>query len=133
MGGPLIMNAFEMITLSQGLNLSALFDRGQDYVKRQTRFVSRKPANVIISTMEAVAGSMSLKVHRRDYKIRLEGISANKAGQFAVVLEVFEVAPSLFMVDARKAAGDTLEYHKFYKNFCAKLDNIIWKASEGHG
>ncbi|KAL3532323.1 hypothetical protein ACH5RR_005844 [Cinchona calisaya] len=25
--GPLIMNAFEMITLSQGLNLSALFDR----------------------------------------------------------------------------------------------------------
>lgn len=28
-GGPLVMNAFEMITLSQGLNLSALFDRGQ--------------------------------------------------------------------------------------------------------
>lgn len=132
-GGPLIMNAFEMITLSQGLNLSALFDRGQDYVKRQTRFVSRKPANVIISTIEAVAESMSLKVHRRGYKIRLEGISVNMAGQFAVVLEVFEVAPSLFMVDVRKAAGDTLEYHKFYNNFCAKLDNIIWKPSEGNG
>jgi hypothetical protein len=28
-GGPLMMNAFEMITLSQGLNLSALFDRQQ--------------------------------------------------------------------------------------------------------
>ena len=28
-GGPLTMNAFEMITLSQGLNLSALFDRRQ--------------------------------------------------------------------------------------------------------
>lgn len=28
-GGPLIMNAFEMITLSQGLDLSALFDRRQ--------------------------------------------------------------------------------------------------------
>lgn len=27
--GPLIMNAFEMITLSQGLNLSPLFDRRQ--------------------------------------------------------------------------------------------------------
>lgn len=22
---------------------------------------------------------------------------------------------------------------QFYKNFCAKLDNIIWKPSEGHG
>lgn len=32
-GGPLIMNAFEMITLSQGLNLSALFDRRQVYFR----------------------------------------------------------------------------------------------------
>ncbi|XWS17136.1 hypothetical protein CRYUN_Cryun33cG0042600 [Craigia yunnanensis] len=129
-GGPLIMNAFEMITLSQGLNLSALFDRQQDYVKRQTRFVSRKPAKVIISSVEAVAESMSLKVHTRNYKTRLERISANKVGQFAVVLEVFEVAPSLFMVDVQKAAGDTLEYHKFYKNLCAKLESIIWKQSQ---
>ncbi|KAH9602104.1 hypothetical protein KSS87_021638 [Heliosperma pusillum] len=110
--GPLVMNAFEMITLSQGLNLSALFDRRQDYVKRQTRFVSRESPNAIISTIEAVAESMGLKVHTRNYKTRLEGISANNAGPFAVVLEVYEVAPSLFMVDVRKAAGETLEYHK---------------------
>ncbi|GAB2216134.1 hypothetical protein Droror1_Dr00023902 [Drosera rotundifolia] len=129
--GPLVMNAFEMINLSQGLNLSALFDRRQDYVKRQTRFVSRQPAKVIISTIETVGGSMGLKVHTRSYKTRLEGISANRMDQFALVLEVFEVAPALFMVDARKAAGDTLEYHKFYKNFVAKLDHIIWKPREG--
>ncbi|KAJ4953624.1 hypothetical protein NE237_030456 [Protea cynaroides] len=128
--GPLIMNAFEMITLSQGLNLSALFDRRQDYVKRQTRFVSRKSAKVIISTIEAVGESMGLKVHARNYKMRLEGISANKRRQFAVALEVYEVAPSLFMVDVRKAAGDTLEYHRFYKNFCSKLEPIIWKPTE---
>ncbi|KAL7093508.1 hypothetical protein ACP275_11G044400 [Erythranthe tilingii] len=129
--GPLIMNAFEMITLSQGLNLSALFDRRQDYIKRQTRFVSRQPARVIIATIEAAAESMGLKVHTRNYKTRLEGTSANRAGQFAVVLEVYEVAPSLFMVDVRKAAGDTLEYHKFYKNLCGMIDHIIWKPNEG--
>ncbi|XP_058760237.1 CBL-interacting serine/threonine-protein kinase 24 [Vicia villosa] len=129
-GGPLIMNAFEMITLSQGLNLSPLFDRHQDYVKRQTRFVSRKPAKDIISSIEAVAGSMGHKVHCRNYKMRIERVSSNKVGQFAVVLEVFEVAHSLFMVDVRKAAGDTLEYHKFYKNLCAKLESIIWRPDE---
>ncbi|KAK9029691.1 hypothetical protein V6N11_026797 [Hibiscus sabdariffa] len=128
--GPLMMNAFEMITLSQGLNLSALFDRQQDYVNRQTRFVSRKPPRVIISSVEAVAESMGLNVHTRNYKTRLERISANQVRQFAVVLEVFEVAPSLFMADVRKASGDTIEYHKFYKNFCAKLENIIWKPTE---
>ncbi|XP_009607232.1 CBL-interacting serine/threonine-protein kinase 24 isoform X2 [Nicotiana tabacum] len=110
--GPFVMNAFEMITLSQGLNLSALFDRRQDYVKRQTRFVSRQPAKVIIATIEAAAESLGLKVHTRNYKTRIEGVTANKAGQFAVVMEVFQVVPSLFMVDVRKAAGDTLEYHK---------------------
>lgn len=114
---------------------------------------------------------------------RLEGVSEKKGGQFAVVLEVdiisyspfffkqftseqifsqvqvFEVAPSLFMVDVRKASGDCLEYHKvslliilrqtrlclmllifdnlnvpvlqFYKIFCSKLENIIWKPAEG--
>ncbi|KAK4762698.1 hypothetical protein SAY86_008466 [Trapa natans] len=130
-GGPLIMNAFEMITLSQGLNLSVLFDRGQDYVKRQTRFVSRKPAKVIFSSIEAVAEWMGMKVHARNYKMRLEGVYANKVSQLAAVLEVFEVAPALFMVDVRKAAGDTLEYHKFYKNLCAKLEHIIWRPAEG--
>ncbi|KAF5749614.1 putative CBL-interacting serine/threonine-protein kinase [Tripterygium wilfordii] len=128
--GPLMMNAFEMITLSQGLNLSALFDRGQEFIKRQTRFVSQKPAKVIISTIEAVAGAMCLKIHTRNYKTRLEGISTSN-GQLAVVIEVFEVAPSLFMVDVRKASGETLEYHKFYKSFCAKLENIIWKPADG--
>lgn len=28
-GGPLLLNAFDLIILSQGLNLATLFDRGQ--------------------------------------------------------------------------------------------------------
>ncbi|CAH2079999.1 unnamed protein product [Thlaspi arvense] len=129
--GPLMMNAFEMITLSQGLNLSALFDRRQDFVKRQTRFVSRRSPSVIIANIETVAASMGFKSETRNFKTRLEGLSSDKAGQFAVVIEIYEVAPSLFMVDVRKAAGETLEYHKFYKKLCAKLENIIWRATEG--
>jgi len=129
-GGPLMMNAFEMITLSQGLDLSALFDRQQEFVKRQTRFVSRKPAKTIVATIEVVAESMGFKVHSQNYKLRLEGTSYNRMSQFAVVLEIFEVAPSLYMVDVRKVAGDTLEYHRFYKNLCSKLDSIIWKPIE---
>lgn len=125
--GPLMMNAFELITLSQGLNLSALFDRRQDYVKRQTRFISRNPAKVIISKMEAAAIFLGFRIQTRNYKMRLEGLTSNKTGQIAVALEVFEVAPSVFMIEVRKVIGDTLEYHKFYKNFCAHLEEIIWK------
>ncbi|RAL37266.1 hypothetical protein DM860_004188 [Cuscuta australis] len=86
--GPYMMNAFEMITLSQGLNLSPLFDRRKDFVKRQTRFVSREPAKDIVSTIEAGAESMGLKVYTRNFKTRIEGASSNNGANFAVALEV---------------------------------------------
>jgi hypothetical protein len=41
----------------------------KDYVKKKTRFVSRKPAKVIISAFEAVAESMNLKFHTHNYKV----------------------------------------------------------------
>ncbi|XP_015886059.2 CBL-interacting serine/threonine-protein kinase 8 [Ziziphus jujuba] len=125
--GPLILNAFDLIILSQGLNLATLFDRGQDSVKHQTRFVSQKPAKVVLSSMEVVAQSMGFKTHIRNYKMRVEGLSANKTSHFSVILEIFEVAPTFFMVDIQKAAGDVAEYLKFYKNFISNLEDIIWK------
>ncbi|KAI7979605.1 CBL-interacting protein kinase 24 [Camellia lanceoleosa] len=102
--GPFIMNAFEMITLSQGLNLSALFDRPM-----------ASPSAINISKYRAFSTRM------------LEIFHANKT----CLLMFFEVAPFLFMVDVRKATGDTNEYHKFYKNFCTKLEHIIWKPKDG--
>lgn len=125
--GPLVLNAFDLIILSQGLNLSALFDRGQDLTKHQTRFASQKPAKVVLSTMEVVAQSMGFKTHIRNYKMRVEGLSSSKTSHFSVFLEIFQVAPAFIMVDIQKAAGDTGEYLKFYKNFCDNLEDIIWK------
>ncbi|KAI5435447.1 CBL-interacting serine/threonine-protein kinase 8, variant 2 [Lathyrus oleraceus] len=117
-----------MIMLSQGLNLASIFDRGQDTMKYQTRFVTQKPVKVVLTSMEVVAQSMGFKTHIRNYKMRIEGISANKKSHFSVILEVFEVAPTFFMVDIQKAAGDASEYLKFYKNFSSNLEDIIWKS-----
>ncbi|XP_027329948.1 CBL-interacting serine/threonine-protein kinase 8-like isoform X2 [Abrus precatorius] len=106
--GPLTLNAFDMIVLSQGLNLATLFDRGQDSMLNQTRFITQKPSKVVLSSMEVVAQSMGFKTHIRNYK-------------------VFEIAPTFFMVDIHKAAGDAGEYKEFYKNFSSNLEDIIWK------
>jgi len=125
--GPSMMNAFELMTFSQGLNLSALFETRQDHVKCQTRFISRKPAKVIISRLESAVESMGFKSQLSNYKMRIEGLTLNKTGHISVALEVFEVAPSLYMVDVRKAAGDILEYHRFYKALCVQLEDIVWK------
>lgn len=129
--GPLALNAFDLIILSQGLNLSILFDRGQDSMKHhQTRFLTQKPAKVVLSSMEVVAQSMGFKTHIRNFKMRVEGLSANKTSHFSVILEVFEVAPTFFMVDVQKAAGDASEFLYFYKNFCGNLEDIIWRPPD---
>ncbi|KAG8369167.1 hypothetical protein BUALT_Bualt15G0123100 [Buddleja alternifolia] len=127
---PLILNAFDLIILSQGLNLSALFDRRQDSLNHQTRFVSQKPGKVVLSSMEVVAQSMGFKTHIRNYKMRVEGLSADRTSHFSVIVEIFRVAPTYIMVDIQKAAGDAEEYLKFYKNFCNNLDDIIWKPPD---
>ncbi|KAL2893033.1 CBL-interacting serine/threonine-protein kinase 8 [Bienertia sinuspersici] len=131
--GPLMLNAFDLIILSQGLNLQSLFDKSKDSVKQQTRFVSQKPAKVVLSSMEVVAQSMGFKTHIRNYKMRIEGLSTNKTGNITVILEVFEVAPTFLLVDIQKAAGDLNEYLNFYKNFCENLDDIIWKPPNDSG
>ncbi|KAJ1690616.1 hypothetical protein LUZ63_014771 [Rhynchospora breviuscula] len=125
--GPLNLNAFDLIMLAQGLDLSSLFNRRQDFSKHPARFVSRKPAKVILSSMEIVAQSMGFKTHIRNYKMRAEGLTANRTIHLSIMLEIFEVAPTFFMVEMERAAGDVSEYLKFNKNFCSKLDEIIWK------
>ena len=46
------------------------------------------------------------------WQMKLKGDRTGRKGQLAVVTEVFEVAPSLHMVELRKTGGDTLEFHK---------------------
>ncbi|KAK9088433.1 hypothetical protein Scep_027515 [Stephania cephalantha] len=127
---PLTMNAFELISTSQGLNLSSLFEKQMGLVKRQTRFTSKVPAKEIISKIEAAALPLGFNVKKNNYKLKLQGEKTGRKGHLSIATEVFEVAPSLYMVELRKAGGDTLEFHKFYKTMAAGLKDIVWKSEE---
>ncbi|XP_015058542.1 CBL-interacting serine/threonine-protein kinase 3-like [Solanum pennellii] len=125
---PTPMNAFELISMSKGLNLGNLFDE-QEF-KRETRFTSKCSANEIISKIEEAAKPLGFDVHKKNYKMRLENVKAGRKGNLNVATEVFQVAPSLHMVEVRKAKGDTLEFHKFYKNLSTSLEDVVWKTEE---
>ncbi|XP_054801131.1 CBL-interacting serine/threonine-protein kinase 23-like [Prosopis cineraria] len=125
---PLTMNAFELISTSQGLNLSSLFEKQMGLIKRQTRFTSKCSANEIISKIEQASMPLGFDVKKNNYKLKIQGEKTGRKGHLSVVTEVFEVAPSLCMVEVRKSGGDTLEFHKFYKNLSTGLKDIVWKA-----
>ncbi|KAL2485508.1 CBL-interacting serine/threonine-protein kinase 3 [Abeliophyllum distichum] len=126
---PAAMNAFELISMSKGLNLGNLFDGGQEF-KRETRFSSRFPANEIINKIEEAAKPLGFDVRKKNYKMRLENVKAGRKGNLNIATEVFQVAPSLHMVEVRKAKGDTLEFHKFYKNLSTSLEDVVWKTED---
>ncbi|KAJ0233646.1 CBL-interacting serine/threonine-protein kinase 23 [Hirschfeldia incana] len=125
---PVTMNAFELISTSKGLNLGSLFEKQMGLVKRKTQFTSKCPANEIVTKIEAAAAPMGFEVKKNNYKIKLLGEKSGRKGQLAVTTEVFQVAPSLYMVEMRKLGGDTLEFHKFYKNLTMGLKDIVWKT-----
>ncbi|KAJ1394314.1 Serine/threonine-protein kinase, active site [Sesbania bispinosa] len=110
---PTSMNAFELISMSKGLNLENLFDIDQGF-KRETRFTSKRPANEIINKIEEAAKPLGFDVQKKNYKMKLENVKAGRKGNLNVATEIFQVAPSLHVVEVRKAKGDTLEFHKVF-------------------
>ncbi|KAL3622315.1 CBL-interacting serine/threonine-protein kinase 9 [Castilleja foliolosa] len=123
---PVSMNAFELISRSQGFSLENLFEKPMGPIRRETSFTSKCPANEIMSKIEAAAKPMGFNVHKRNYKMKLQGDKTGRKGQLAVATEVFEVAPDVHMVELRKTGGDTLEFHTFYKTFQSGLKDIVW-------
>uniref|UniRef100_A0A6N2KJ56 non-specific serine/threonine protein kinase n=1 Tax=Salix viminalis TaxID=40686 RepID=A0A6N2KJ56_SALVM len=97
-------------------------------VKRETRFTSKHSASEIISKIESAAAPLGFDVKKNNFKLKLQGEKDGRKGRLSVSTEVFEVAPSLYMVEVRKSGGDTLEFHKFYKNLSTGLKDIVWKT-----
>ncbi|PIN22445.1 Serine/threonine protein kinase [Handroanthus impetiginosus] len=127
---PASMNAFELISKSQGLNLGALFERHMGIVKRETRFTSKRPANEIISKIEQAAAHLGFGAKKKNFKMKLQGDKPGRKGYLSVATEIFELAPQLHMVELRKTGGDTLEFHKFYKELSIGLKDIVWTTDE---
>ncbi|XP_039061447.1 CBL-interacting serine/threonine-protein kinase 9-like [Hibiscus syriacus] len=131
---PVSMNAFVLISSSQSFSLDNLSEKQmseserQGLAKRETSFVSQCPPNEIISKIEEAAKPLGFNVDKRNYKMKLKGDKRGRKGQLSVATEVFEVAPFVHMVEFRKTGADTLEFHKFYKNFSSGLNDIIWKT-----
>lgn len=122
---PTCLNAFDIISLSPGFNLSGLFEKDTNQ-KSEARFTSQKPASTIVSKLEELAMA-SFQVKKKDGTVKLQGIKEGRKGQLAIDAEIFEVTPSFFVVEVKKTAGDTMEYHKFRdQDLKPCLKDIVW-------
>lgn len=123
---PTSMNAFDIISLSAGFDISGLFV-DPDH-RKEARFTSLQPAAVIISRLEEVAMKLRFKVQKKDGGImKMERTKRGRKGVVAVDAEIFEVTPSFHMVEMKMTNGDTVEYEKLWQeDIRPALKDIVW-------
>ncbi|KAG2262854.1 hypothetical protein Bca52824_069933 [Brassica carinata] len=128
-----LLNAFDLIILSQILNqlfltvesvLIGLHEASyQIHLKQASKRSSFKHGRCV-----TVHGGF--KKHIQNYKMIVEGLSANKSSQFYVILEVsfsaFTYSHSLTSLQISRF-NDVLQ---LYKTLCITLDDIIWKPPD---
>ncbi|KAG6415559.1 hypothetical protein SASPL_122972 [Salvia splendens] len=120
------LNAFDIISLSAGFDLSRLFE--EPSVKKEARFISLQPASVIISKLEELAKRMKLKISKKDAGLfKFEGTEEGKKGYLSIDAEIFMLTPDFHMVEIKKTSGDSLEYQNMFdESIRPGLQNIVW-------
>ncbi|KAL3649202.1 CBL-interacting protein kinase [Castilleja foliolosa] len=128
------MNAFDIISMSDGFRLSRLFEEAS-CKKNEFRFVSWKPANVIVSKMEEIAKCMKMRLSKKDGGLfRLEGSKEGRKGVLCVDVEIFVLKPDIHLVEVRKSCGDMLEYERVVEEGIRPgLQDVVWPEVENEG
>jgi 5'-AMP-activated protein kinase, catalytic alpha subunit len=122
---PSSMNAFDIISRSSGLDLSKMFDEEH---RSEARFSSRESTAAIMSKLEEIAETRNLdiKLNKRG-RVEMEGGQYCRRGTLVIEAEIFEVAPSVRVVEMRKIGGDSPEFREFYRQeLKPSLGDIVW-------
>ncbi|KMT17716.1 hypothetical protein BVRB_2g036610 [Beta vulgaris subsp. vulgaris] len=99
------MNAFEIISMSSGLNLSGLFDQDCSQGRKEKRFTSRESKAVVVEKVVEVGERLGYEVEKRE---KCGGASCCVwlgKGRFVMSVMVSEVAAELVVVEVKVVDG----------------------------
>lgn len=125
------LNAFHIISLSEGFDLSPLFEEKKREERVELRFATTRPAGAVISKLEEVAKAVKFNVRKSGDEscVRLQGQENGRKGKLGIAADIFAVTPSFLVVEVKKQSGDTLEYNQFCsKELRPALKDIVWTS-----
>ncbi|KAJ1688818.1 hypothetical protein LUZ63_012973 [Rhynchospora breviuscula] len=120
------MNAFDIISLSSGFDLSGFFVEREN--RNETWFTSRQPVSVLVSRLEELGKKLKLRVRKKENGVvKMMTRNGGRKGVVEIDAEIFQIDSSNYMVEIKKSNGDTLEYQKILKEEIRPgLKDIIW-------
>ncbi|KAG2726690.1 hypothetical protein I3760_01G125400 [Carya illinoinensis] len=121
-GSPTLINAFQLIGMSSCLDLSGFFEK-EDVSERKIRFTSNHNAKDLLEKIENIVTEMGFSVLKKNGRLKVmqEHKGLKSMGSLSVAAEVFEISPSLYVVELRKSYGDS----SVYRQLCKKLSNEL--------
>ncbi|RWR88852.1 CBL-interacting serine/threonine-protein kinase 7-like protein [Cinnamomum micranthum f. kanehirae] len=111
-----VMNAFDIISLSSGLDLSGLFKGGK---KREKRFTSVTAAANILERVEEIGEKLGFRVEERK-----GGTIGLLRGEVALLVKVSMVAPSLFLMEVKVISSDG-DFNLYWEEMRAGLQDLV--------
>ncbi|KAL8050061.1 hypothetical protein ABFX02_06G058600 [Erythranthe guttata] len=123
---PSNLNAFDIISLSAGFDLSGLFVSNDE--KDEFQFTSVKSPCTILSKFEEIGANVGLKMTKKDRgSLRLEGSNEGKNGNLSIDIEIFEIGPVFHLVEVKKCSGDSIDYRCLMRrDIKPKIGEIVW-------
>ncbi|XP_039118342.1 CBL-interacting serine/threonine-protein kinase 21-like isoform X2 [Dioscorea cayenensis subsp. rotundata] len=118
------INAFQLISMSNGLNLSGLFH------EQTTKIGSQYPIDETIEKIESTARAVNLIVNRMDcFQVNLHEIkSLSRYGSHVIEAKVIQLAPTACMVEISKSSGTP----RIFEEFCRRLSNLLKNTGSQH-
>ncbi|CAA2961334.1 CBL-interacting serine threonine- kinase 1 [Olea europaea subsp. europaea] len=110
---PTLINAFQLIGMSSCLDLSGFFEK-EDVSERKIRFTSNHCQRELLEKIEDSVTQMGFQVQKKNGKLKViqEHKGQKSPGSLSVAAEVFEISPSLHVVELRKSYGDPISYRQ---------------------
>lgn len=107
------INAFELIGMSSCLDLSGFFEK-EDVSERKVRFTSTCSPRKLLERIENTVSHMGFGVQKRNGKLKVlqDHQGQRKSCNLSVTAEVFEINPSLYVVELRKNSGESSVYRQ---------------------
>lgn len=123
------LNAFHIISLSEGFDLSPLFEQ-KKVEREELRFATTRPASSVISRIEEVAKTKNFSIKKSESCVRLQRAENGRKGKLEIAADIFTVTPAFLVVEVKKSSGDTLEYNQFCKKeLRPALKDVVWSGS----
>ncbi|KAF7837957.1 CBL-interacting serine/threonine-protein kinase 4-like [Senna tora] len=118
------LNAFDIISMSPGLDLRGLFETTSENMKEK-RFVSNAKTEVVVEKIKEIGGRLGFKV-----ELGKNGSIGMGKGKVVVVFEVFEIVAGMAMVAVRVEDGGLEFEERYWNDWKLGLQDVVCSLAQ---